>query len=95
MDAEGAEHSILNGAKELIARTGVPFVVSEVNRFGLESMGTSEARLRGVMSDLGYETYLFQPGQLSLLRLDATQSPDTNYVFNLLFRHPEAPAIAA
>lgn len=95
MDAEGAEHSILEGAQELIARTGVPFVISEVNRFGLESMGTTETRMRAVMSDLGYETYLFQPGQLSLLRLDATQSPDTNYVFNLLFRHPEAPAIAA
>jgi FkbM family methyltransferase len=95
MDAEGAEFSILNGARDLIARSGVPFIISEINRFGLESMGSTEQQLRSVMSDLGYETYLFQPGQMALLRLNADQSPDTNYVFNLLFRHPEAPAIAA
>lgn len=95
MDAEGAEFSILVGARQLIAQTGVPFIVSEINRFGLESMGTTERQLRALMGDLGYETYLFQPGQMSLQQLTEAESPETNYVFNLLFRHPEAPAIAA
>lgn len=95
MDAEGAEHTILNGAQQVFARTGVPFIISEINRFGLEVMGTTEMRLRRTMSDLGYETYLFQPGQLQLQKLEGDQTPETNYVFNLLFRHPEAPAIAA
>ena len=95
MDAEGAEHSILQGGRDVIARSGVPFIVSEINRFGLESMGTTERQLRAQMEHLGYETYLFQPGQMALLRLHGEQSPETDYVFNLLFRHPEAPAIAA
>lgn len=47
------------------------------------------------MSDQGYETYLFQPGRTFVQRLTPEQTPDTNSVFNLLFRHPEAPAVAA
>lgn len=95
MDCEGAEFSVLVGARNLIAQTGVPYIISEVNRFGLESMGSTERQLRALMSDLGYETWLFQPGQMSLQPLTANETPETNYVFNLLFRHPEAPALAA
>lgn len=95
MDAEGAEFAVLVGARGLLSRYRVPFVVAEVNRFGLESMGASEELLRGVMTDLGYETYLFQPGQTHVQKLEANQTPETNYVFNVLFRHPEAPALAA
>ncbi len=95
MDAEGAEFAILVGARELLTRHRVPFVIAEVNRFGLEAMGASEQLLRGLMSDLGYETYLFQPGQTFVQKLEPSQTPETNYVFNILFRHPEAPALAA
>lgn len=95
MDAEGAEVSILKGAHALITQTRVPFIISEINRFGLQSMGTSERELRTFMCELGYETYLFQPGQMSLQRLAEDESPQTDYVFNLLFRHPDAPAASA
>ncbi len=95
IDAEGAELSILLGARKLFARHSVPFIVAEVNRFGLESMGASEALLRASMSELGYETYLFQPGQSFLQRMRPEDTPETNYVFNVLFRHPMAPAMAA
>ncbi|MGQ0646093.1 MAG: FkbM family methyltransferase [Gemmatimonadaceae bacterium] len=95
IDAEGAEFAILVGARGLLTRHHVPFVIAEVNRFGLESMGASEQHLRGFMSDLGYETYLFQPGQTFVQRLQSDETPESNYVFNLLFRHPMAPALAA
>lgn len=95
IDAEGAEFAILVGAANLLARQHVPFIIAEVNRFGLESMGVSENHLRNLMSERGYETWLFQPGQTFLQRLAAEESPDTNYVFNILFRHPMAPALAA
>lgn len=94
IDAEGAEHAILRGAAGLLARHALPFLILEINRFGLESMGTSERDVRGVMEALGYETYLFQPGQNALQRLAPNETPETNYVFNLLFRHPDAPAVA-
>lgn len=95
IDAEGAELAILIGARKLFAKHPVPFIVAEVNRFGLESMGASERLLRGTMSEIGYETYLFQPGQSWLQRLAPDETPETNYVFNILFRHPMAPALAA
>ncbi|MFN8583523.1 MAG: FkbM family methyltransferase [Gemmatimonadaceae bacterium] len=95
IDAEGAEFAILVGARNLLARVPVPFIVAECNRFGLESMGASERHLRSVVGELGYETYLFQPGQAWLQRLGPDETPDTNFVFNLLFRHPLAPALAA
>ena len=31
---------------------------------------------------------------LTLTRLTPEQTPETDYVFNVLFRHPMAPAIA-
>jgi len=95
IDAEGAEFAILVGAREIMRQACIPFVVAEINRFGLESMGASERHVREFMSDLGYETYLFQPGRAFLQRLQPDETPETNYVFNVLFRHPDAPALAA
>jgi FkbM family methyltransferase len=95
IDAEGAEFAILVGARELLRRVRVPFIIAEINRFALQSMGASERHLRSVMEELGYETYLFQPGQSFIQRLQPDETPQTDYVFNVLFRHPEAPALAA
>lgn len=95
IDAEGAEFAIMVGAKGLLARHRIPFIIAEINRFGLEAMGASERLLRGLMSDLGYETWLLQPGQTHATKLAPTDIPDTNAVFNVLFRHLEAPALAA
>jgi FkbM family methyltransferase len=94
IDAEGSEVAVLAGARGLLEQQAVPFVVAEINRFALTAMGTSEAALRGFMTTLGYETYLFQPGQAVLQRLRPEQTAETDYVFNVLFRHPLAPAIA-
>lgn len=94
IDAEGSEVAVLAGARQLLEKHAVPFVVAEINRFALQAMGTSEAALRGFMTGLGYETYLFQPGQSVLQRLLPDQTAETEYVFNVLFRHPSAPAIA-
>jgi hypothetical protein len=58
-------------------------------------MGTTETQLRSFMSSLGYETYLFQPGQNALHRMTDEMTVETDYVFNVLFRHPLAPALAA
>ena len=95
IDSEGAELSILTGARGLLTRNPVPFVVAEINRFGLESMGATEQKLRSFMAELGYEIYLFQPGQTSLLPLAPDETVESIHVFNVLFRHPEAPAMAA
>jgi FkbM family methyltransferase len=88
IDSEGAEFSIITGARQTLTRYPIPFIVAEINRFGLQAMGTSEAELRALFTELGYETYAFPPGQTNLARLNADQFLATDYVFNLLFRHP-------
>jgi hypothetical protein len=94
IDAEGSEVAVLTGARKLLEEQSVPFIVAEINRFALTAMGTSEAALRDYMTGLGYETNLFQPGQSVLHRLKPDETPETDYVFNVLFRHPMAPTIA-
>jgi FkbM family methyltransferase len=94
IDAEGSELAVLAGARMLLEQHAVPFIVAEINRFALTAMGTSEAALRGFMTMLGYETYVFQPGQSVLQRLMPEENVESDYVFNVLFRHPLAPAIA-
>jgi len=93
IDAEGSELAVLAGARKLLEQQAVPFVVAEINRFALNAMGTSENDLRAFMTALGYETYLFQPGQSVLSRMLPEQTAETDYVFNVLFRHPLAPAM--
>lgn len=92
IDAEGAEQQVLRGAESLLRARPVPFVICEVNRFGLERMGASEAGLRAYMAELGYETWIFLPGESSLVKLEPEHTVETDFVFNLLFRHPEAAA---
>jgi FkbM family methyltransferase len=94
IDAEGSEVAVLEGARNLLEQHQVPFVVAEINTFALSAMGTSQEALRGYMTALGYETYVFQPGQAVLQRLLPSQTVESDYVFNVLFRHSLAPAIA-
>ena len=94
IDAEGSEVAVLEGARKLLEEHQVPFVVAEINTFALGAMGTSQQALLGYMTGLGYETYVFQPGQDVLRRLVPGQTVESDYVFNVLFRHPLAPAIA-
>jgi FkbM family methyltransferase len=90
IDTEGSEFAVLRGARETLRRYRVPYVVAEVNRFALTRMGSSEEALRSLMSEMGYETFCFIPGQSRLVRLADDQTVQSDFVFNLLFRLPEA-----
>ena len=92
IDVEGAEHSVLKGARETLRLRPIPFIVAEINRFGLEKMGTSEQAIRRFMTELGYETYAFDPDGGRILRLGDTDFVESDFVFNLVFRHPVASA---
>lgn len=86
LDVEGAELDALRGAEALLAGSdGVPFVVAEINRGGLNAMGTSEEELRGWMDQRGYDTWLMQVAAPQLVRLEPGASLATNSVFNVLF----------
>jgi FkbM family methyltransferase len=86
IDTEGSELRILQGATDTIIKNKVPYVICEVNRFGLQQMGTNEQDLRSFMEDIGYDTYLMVNGQeLRIMRLSKDQFVKSEYVFNLLF----------
>jgi FkbM family methyltransferase len=90
LDIEGSEVLALRGSVETIARHQVPFIVAEVNRTGLELMGTSENELRALMTGLGYETWIIQEGSGEVQPLADDMMVVGNFVFNLLFRRPGA-----
>lgn len=89
IDTEGTEHNILQGAFNTIKTCKVPYIICEINRFGLEQMGTDESRLREFMNDLGYESYLIRAEEPKLLRLSPRDRVETTYVFNVVFMKPE------
>ena len=89
IDTEGTEHNILQGSLNTIKRCKVPYIICEINRFGLEQMGTDENRFREFMKDLGYESYLIREKEPKLLRLLPQDMVETTYVFNVVFMKPE------
>ncbi|MEP0872333.1 FkbM family methyltransferase [Trichocoleus desertorum AS-A10] len=85
IDTEGAELQVLKGSINILKSHRVPYIISEVNRFGLQQMGTNETELREWMRSLGYDAYLMQASSPNLVKLEPNQYCDTTKVFNLLF----------
>ncbi len=84
-DVEGADQKALAGARTLLTGRGVPFVVSELNEFGLGRMGASQHGFRAMMAELGYDTFaLFYSTRLPTLIPPATTLHGKN-LLNVLF----------
>lgn len=90
LDIEGSEVRALRGAVETLAKHQVPFVVAEVNRSGLEQLGASEWELRALMTGHGYTTWIIQDAEPELVPLADDATVLGGFVFNLLFRRPNA-----
>lgn len=93
IDAEGCEHHVLLGAKRLLQKYRVPYVVAEINDFGLQRMGTDQHALRGLMLELGYEVFALVPDTTEMVPLRPDQVVESKVVYNLLFRHETAPEL--
>lgn len=92
IDTEGAELTVLKGGGDFFTPDRVPFVICEVNDFGLQQMGSSSAALRAWMKGQGYETFAFpQKDHLPILVPEATELASP-YVFNVLFSTLDAVA---
>ncbi|MCS6958901.1 MAG: FkbM family methyltransferase [Pseudanabaenaceae cyanobacterium SKYGB_i_bin29] len=81
IDVEGAEPLVLKGGRNTIDRLKPPFVICEINEFGLQQMGYSQMSVRHFFYDLGYHSYVITDRLLPLL-------PNSNWqqgLFNVLF----------
>lgn len=90
IDTEGAEARVLEGAANWLAGAAVPFVVAEINEFGLRQMNSSQADLRAWMWRGGYRTYLLhRDGKPPVLvPRDSIITCSNDDVFNVLFAQP-------
>lgn len=61
IDTEGAEHLVLKGAEQLLMTQHPPFIIVELNPFGLKHTGSSIAALRQYMLKFGYALFLLHP----------------------------------
>lgn len=96
IDAEGAEHKILQGSKLLLTNR-VPFIVLELNPFGMTQMGTDTEQLRAYLRQFGYSLFfIHQDGRLPTLVPEKTQVTYIRDVVvkNALFSTPEFVAEA-
>ena len=93
IDTEGADHMVLQGARQLLATGSVPFVLCELHEFGLAKMGTSQQQFRHYMAEHGYESFtVFFDG--SLPHMVPRQTAITaKFICNILFSRE--PVMAA
>ncbi len=89
IDTEGAEALVLAGAVRLLDRLKVPYVLAEVNDFGLEALGSSQAGLRGMMESRGYATFLPRGTAMPAFVPPGAHISWQDYVGNVLFARPE------
>ena len=58
IDTEGAEKSVLEGARDMLQKEKTPFIICELHEFGLREMGSSQYELRSLMQEYNYDTFL-------------------------------------
>ncbi len=94
MDTEGAEPGIIRGAPLALGAHEIPFVVSEVNEFGLRQMGDSQTVLRDLMKANGYDTFLLNPEGCFPTMIPHTVpiASAESLVFNVLFSDADSLA---
>lgn len=84
IDTEGCEFMILDRMIGGYMTGDLPVVIAEINRFGLQNMGSDEQTLRGYMSACGYTAWRYEGFELIEVKID-DKTPDNKFVFNMIF----------
>lgn len=89
IDTEGAEHSILRGAKEWLKDQSIPFIIAELNTFGLKKLGSSFDEFIDFMYSQGYLAFLLYFDGRSPQFICPGVNIHTVVISNILFTTPE------
>lgn len=92
IDTEGAELTVIKGAGDFFAPDRVPFIVCEMNGFGLQQMGASQHDLRAWMAAQGYATFMFPEKDGLPIQVPEATELTSQYIFNVIFSTPQAVA---
>jgi FkbM family methyltransferase len=88
IDTEGAEERILQGATTVLSSQRPPFVIAELNAFGLDQMGDSPASLRSFMRLFGYDTFMLYPDGGMPELVPPRKTIVCDHIYNVLFSTP-------
>jgi len=95
IDTEGAEHQVLRGATRWLADRRTPFLICEINSFGLRHMASSQMALRSFLAGFGYSTYTldaegYPPRLVRPDQMISANTTEANEVFSVLFSPADA-----
>jgi FkbM family methyltransferase len=89
IDTEGAEHAILRGARDWLRHQRIPYIIAELNTFGMQKLGTSFNAFTEFMYANGYLAFLLYFDGRSPQFVCPGMEVSTAVISNLLFTTPE------
>ena len=88
IDTEGAEERVLQGGNNVLLTQHPPFIVAEVNDFGLRQMMCSPDSLRAYMRMHGYDTFMLYPDGARPELVPPRKTVVCEHIWNVLFSTP-------
>jgi FkbM family methyltransferase len=85
LDTEGAEERILQGGNNVLIVQHPPFIVAEINQFGLNQMMCSPDSLRAYMLVHGYDTFVLYPDGAYPELVPPRKTIVCEHIWNVLF----------
>jgi FkbM family methyltransferase len=88
IDTEGAEERVLQGGNNVLAVQHPPFIIAEMNQFGLQQMMCSPDSLRAYMRVHGYDTFMLYPDGGYPELVPPRKTIVLEHIWNVLFSSP-------
>jgi FkbM family methyltransferase len=88
IDVEGAEERVLQGGNNVLAVQHPPFIIAEMNQFGLQQMMCSPDSLRAYMRVHGYDTFMLYPDGGYPELVPPRKTIVLEHIWNVLFSSP-------
>jgi FkbM family methyltransferase len=85
LDVEGAEERVLQGGNNVLAVQHPPFIIAEINDFGLRQMMCAPDSLRAFMRVFGYDTFMLYPDGAYPELVPPRKTIVIDHIWNFLF----------